>query len=197
MRAGLYLRVSTDSQTVENQRAPLMELAKQRGWSVKAYEETGSAVKARPVFDSLMTDARAGRLDVVAVAALDRLGRSLFDVLATVRELDRLGVAVVSLRESWLDTSGPARGLLIAVFAWVAEEERRILVERTRAGMDRARKAGKRIGRPRASSIMLGAAADLVAQGSSVRKAARAAGVSPQTLTRHLDALAARRNDER
>ncbi|NBD09642.1 recombinase family protein [Corallococcus silvisoli] len=198
--AALYLRVSTDKQTVDNQRAPLLALAEARGWTPRIYEETGSAVKARPVFDSLMADAKAGRVRAVVVVALDRLGRSMSGVIATVRELDRVGCVVVSLRESWLDTGGPARDLLLAVFGWVAQEERRILVERTIAGQDRARRqgtrSGKAIGRPRASSIMLGAGARWVAEGRSIRAAAKLAGVGEATLRRHLEALDARQDED-
>src|SRR5467141_1966984 len=77
------------------------------------------------------------------------LGRSMVGNLQAVLELDRIGVQIVSVREPWLDTSGPVRSLLIAIFSWVAEQERSRLIERTRAGLDRARREGKRIGRPR------------------------------------------------
>jgi DNA invertase Pin-like site-specific DNA recombinase len=70
--------------------------------------------------------------------------------LADVLELDRIGVTVVSVRESWLDTGGPVRSLLIAIFSWVAEQERARLIERTKAGLAAARRKGKRLGRPRA-----------------------------------------------
>ncbi|RJS26071.1 hypothetical protein DRW03_06325 [Corallococcus sp. H22C18031201] len=201
VRAALYLRVSTDTQTLDNQRAPLLALAEARGWTPQLYEETGSAVKSRPVFDGLMSDAKAGRVRAVVVVALDRLGRSMAGVIATVRELDRVGCTVVSLRESWLDTGGPARELLLAVFAWVAQEERRILMERTHAGIERARrqgtKSGKPIGRARSSSIMLGAGARMVQEGASIRRAAKTAGVGEATLRRHLRALEASQNAER
>lgn len=191
-RAALYLRVSTDGQTIENQRAPLEQLADARGWNATVYEETASGVKARPELERLTRDAHAGAVHVVAVVALDRLGRNMHEVLARVRELDACGCSVVSLRESWLDLGGPARALLIAIFGWLAEEERRILVERTRAGLERARREGTRLGRPPASLIHLGAAARRVAQGETVRGAARKEGVSPRTLRRHLAAVNAR-----
>ncbi|MBF5046406.1 recombinase family protein [Aggregicoccus sp. 17bor-14] len=80
----------------------------------------------------------------------------------TVLGLDRLGVPVVSVREPWLDNTGPVRSLLVAIFGWVAEQERSRLIERTRAGLARARAQGKRLGRPRASQFALASAADLV-----------------------------------
>lgn len=201
-RAALYLRVSTDGQTVENQRAELAQLAKARGWGKDLsppllwYEETASAARARPVLDRLMADARAGRIQAVAVWALDRLDRSMVGCLLRLVELDRLGVQVVSLRETWLDTGGPARSLLIAIFGWVAEQERARLIERTNAGIARARAEGKTFGRPRHPPVMLHAAADLVAAGVKVRTAAKAKGVPASTLRRFLAERAAGREGE-
>jgi len=186
-RAALYLRVSTEDQTKENQAPELRQLAERRGWEPVEYRETGSAAKVRPVLDRLMLDARAGRLGALVVWALDRLDRSHLGCMARVAELDRLGVLVVSVRETWLDTSGPARSLLVSVFAWAAEQERARLIERTRAGLDRARREGKRLGRPRASPIALAGAAHAIAQdGVSIREAARVFDVGDGTLRRYL-----------
>lgn len=187
-RAALYLRVSTEYQDEENQAPELHQLARRRGWDPIEYRERASAAKARPVLDRLMADARAGRLGAVVVWALDRLDRSHLGCMVRVAELDRLGVAVVSVREGWLDTSGPARSLLVSVFAWAAEQERARLIERTRAGLDRARREGKRLGRPAASPLKLAAAAERVREGVPLRQAAREAGVGAATLSRHLRA---------
>jgi DNA invertase Pin-like site-specific DNA recombinase len=162
----VYLRVSTDRQTVER-------LAMARGFEPVVFEEVESASKASPVLDRLLADAHAGRVAAVAVWALDRMHRSMTGAINTVLELDLLGVPVLSVREGWLDTSGPVRPLLVAIFGWVAEQERERLRERTRAGMERARREGKRIGRPPASPVMLHAARDLVATGTPVAEAAR------------------------
>ena len=104
----------------------------------------------------------------------------------TVLELDRLGVPVLSVREGWLDTSGPVRPLLVAIFGWVAEQERSNLVARTKAGLDRARRQGKRLGRPPASPVMLSAARDLVGAGIAVAEAARRKGLSRSSLRRFM-----------
>lgn len=133
-----------------------------------------------------MDDARRGKVRAVVVWALDRLDRNMLACLARVVELDRLGVTVVSVREPWLDTSGPTRSLVVAVFGWVAEQERARLIKRTSAGLARARREGKHIGRPRASAVMLHAAADLVTAGSSIWAAARAKGLPEATLRRFL-----------
>jgi DNA invertase Pin-like site-specific DNA recombinase len=104
----------------------------------------------------------------------------------TVLELDRLWVPVLSVREGWLDTSGPVRPLLVAIFGWVAEQERSRLIERTKAGLERARRQGKRLGRPPASQVTLHAARDLVVAGVPVAEAARQKGLSRSSLRRFL-----------
>ncbi len=184
--AALYVRVSTDKQTVENQIAELRQLAAARGFETVIYEEVESAAKARPVMERMIADARAGRVRAILVWALDRLHRSMIGSIQTVLECDRIGVPVISVREPWLDTSGPVRPLLVAIFGWVAEQERARLIERTKAGIERARRGGKRIGRPPASPVLLSAAADLVEAGASVSEAARRKGVKRTTLRRFL-----------
>lgn len=181
-----YLRVSTEGQTTENQRAEVERLARARGLEPVFFEEVESAARRRPVFEHVLSEARAGRVSAVAVWALDRLHRSMPGAVNTVLELDRLGVRVLSVREPWLDTSGPVRELLVAIFGWVAQQERERLRERTRAGLARAKAAGTRLGRPPASPVLLGAAADLVTGGVPVAEAARRKGVKRSTLQRHL-----------
>lgn len=148
-RATIYLRVSRGEQSIENQRPAVMRVVRARKLKlVETYEESTSAVKRRPAFERMMTDAHGGAYDVLVVWSLDRFGRSMVGNLQAVLELDRCGVEVVSVREPWLDTGGPVRALLIAIFGWVAEQERVQIVERTKAGIERARRRGIRIGRP-------------------------------------------------
>jgi putative DNA-invertase from lambdoid prophage Rac len=97
----------------------------------------------------------------------------------------------MSAREPWLDKDSPVRALLVAIFGWVAEPERTRLIERTKAGMARARRDGKRIGRPRTSTILLHAAAELVAAGVPLAQAARRKGVSRASLRRWMAERAA------
>jgi putative DNA-invertase from lambdoid prophage Rac len=181
--AALYLRVSTDKQTVENQRAEVEQLARARGFDVAVYEEVGSAVKARPVFQRLLADVRAGRVQAVACWSLDRLGRG-FEAFDTYRELARLNVRVLSVKEPWTDVAGPAQELLAAVMSWVSGFERQRLVDRTKAGLVRARAQGKRLGRPAASPLKVAAAVARVQGGASIREAAKAAGVGYGTVRR-------------
>ena len=188
-RVALYLRVSTDEQTTDNQRPDLERIANTRGWDIVAvYEEQASAVKVRPQFNNLMADAHAGKFDVVVVWALDRLGRSMVGNLTTVLKLDDMGVQVISAREPWLDMGGPVRPLLIAVFGWVAEQERIRIVERTKAGLDHARAKGIRLGRPKAR-IDLDAAFRFRAEGMSLRDVAKQMKVGTSTLHRALQGV--------
>jgi DNA invertase Pin-like site-specific DNA recombinase len=184
--AGIYLRVSTEGQTIETQRPDLERLAAARGWDPVWYEDVASGVKDRPALRRLVEDARLGKVTVVAVWAIDRLGRSMREVVKIIGDLDGYNVPLVSVRENWIEVSGPTRPLLISIMSWVAEMERARLVERTRAGMDQARRAGKRFGRRPTSPILLHAAADLVAQGVSIRTAATKKGVSKSALGRFL-----------
>ncbi len=148
-RAAVYLRVSTDRQDERNQEPECLRLSRARGWAPFVYRETESGAKAdRPVWRMVVESARRGEVQAVVVWSIDRIGRRMFQIVADVGELARLGCAVVSVREPWLDTSGPTRELLLSIFAWVSQYERERLQERTRAGMERARAAGKQIGRP-------------------------------------------------
>lgn len=190
--AAVYVRVSTEKQTATNQVAETLQLARARGYEPVLYEEVGSAVKARPVLERMLADARAGRIGAVVLWSLDRLHRSMPATINTVLELDRIGVAVLSVREGWLDTSGPVRGLMVAIMGWVASQERDRLIERTHAGLDRARREGKRLGRPPVSIVLVTAAADLVAGGMPVAQAAREKGVPRNSLRRYLASVAQR-----
>lgn len=190
LRAAMYMRVSTEDQTTENQRAELLAVAAARRLEVVAtYEETESGASDNlPELERLVRDARRGRAwDVLLIWSLDRLGRTLWREVDTVRELDRLGVNVISYTEPWLDTGGPARELLLLIFAWVAQQERTRLVERTRAGLERARRQGKALGRPR-RDVDLRYAHDQLAAGRPLAAIARAMGISSSTLERRLRA---------
>ncbi len=96
VRAALYVRVSTDRQTGENQHAELLQLAAARGFEPVIYEEVESAAKARPVFEKMLGDVRAGRARAILVWALDRMHRSMTGAISTVLECDRIGVPVIS-----------------------------------------------------------------------------------------------------
>jgi len=191
-KAALYLRVSTDKQHAENQLQEVEALARLRGFDPVVYGETiSAAAKKRPKFEEMMADARKGKLKAVAVWALDRLHRSMSGLVRDLAELERLGVRVLSVQESWVDVEGPQRELMIAIFGWVAQQERRMLIERTNAGLERARAAGTKLGRPRASPVLLASAVARVKAGGNVKHTAEALGLSERTLRRALKAPAA------
>src|SRR5512132_249968 len=149
LRAGLYARVSTnDQQTLAMQNRAMREYAARRGWMVALQvREVNSGAARREAREKLLEAARRREIDVVLVWRLDRWGRSVADLLATLQELEHLGVGFVSLTEA-LDLTTPAGRAMAGLLAVFAEFEREILRERVRAGLIHARQNGKRLGRP-------------------------------------------------
>jgi DNA invertase Pin-like site-specific DNA recombinase len=148
-RAGLYARVSTnDQQTIPLQMRALREYAARRGWTIAIQvKEVGSGASQRQLREKVLEAARRREVDVVLVWRLDRWGRSVADLLATLQELQHLGVGFVSLTEA-LDLTTPAGRAMAGLLAVFAEFERDILRERVRAGLAHARQNGKKLGRP-------------------------------------------------
>src|SRR5713101_9745480 len=153
-RAGLYARVSTnDQQTLPMQSHAMRVYAARRGWTIALQvREVGSGAAKREAREKLLEAARRREIDVVLVWRLDRWGRSVTDLLATLQELEHLGVGFVSLTEA-LDLTTPAGRAMAGLLAIFAEFEKEILRERTRAGLANARENGKRLGRPATAVI--------------------------------------------
>jgi putative DNA-invertase from lambdoid prophage Rac len=153
-RAGLYARVSTnDQQTLSMQSRAMREYAARRGWTIAMqFREVGSGAAKREAREKLLEAARRREIDVVLVWRLDRWGRSVTDLLATLQELEHLGVGFVSLTEA-LDLTTPAGRAMAGLLAVFAAFEREILGERTRAGLAQARLNGKRLGRPATAAV--------------------------------------------
>src|SRR6266853_673586 len=149
LRVGLYARVSTtDQQTIPLQMRTMREYAARRDWTIALQvREVGSGAAQRRLREQLLDAARRREIDVVLVWRMDRWGRSVADLLATLQELDHLGVGFVSLTEA-LDLTTPAGRAMAALLAVFAEFERDILRERVRAGLAHARQNGIRLGRP-------------------------------------------------
>jgi len=149
MRAAIYCRVSSEAQTVDNQLLEVRTYVTGRQRTVVG-EFSDQAVSgsrdSRPALDRLMVEARRGQLDVICVWSLDRFGRSLAHVVTAVQELHERGVAFVSLKEG-LDLSTAAGRLQLHILSALGEFERARLIERTRAGLARARRQGTRLGR--------------------------------------------------
>ena len=175
-RVGLYARVSTyDQKTLPLQIRAMREYAARRNWTiVKQVKEVGSGASQRELRETLITHARRREIDVVLVWRLDRWGRSVADLLATLQELQQLGVGFVSLTEA-LNLTTPTGRAMAGLLAVFAEFEREILRERVRAGLAHAREQGKRLGRPATAAV----------QANQVRKLYRA-GVSKAEIARRL-----------
>ena len=152
-RAAIYVRVSTDRQTIENQGRELRQIAERRGWEVvMEYSDTGiSGAKgrdSRPGLDQMLKDASRRRFDVVMAWAIDGLGRSLIDLLGTIQTLEACGVDLYLDQQS-IDTTTPAGRLMFQVTGAFAEFERSMIRQRIRAGLARAVQQGKHLGRPK------------------------------------------------
>jgi DNA invertase Pin-like site-specific DNA recombinase len=148
-RAGIYVRVSTNSQDTAMQEAELKESAERRGWPFIVYRDhaQSGAKEKRPGLDSMLADVRRGRISVVMVWALDRLARSVKHLVELAEEFNARGVHLVALKQS-IDTSSPAGMLTYVVLSAVAAFEREMLRERVRSGIRSAKLKGKRLGRP-------------------------------------------------
>src|SRR6202451_1417889 len=153
-RVGLYARVSTfDQHTIPLQIRTMREYAVRRGWTIALQvKEVGSGASQRQLREKLLDAARRREIDVVLVWRLDRWGRSVADLLATLQELEHLGVGFVSLNEA-LDLTTPAGRAMAALLAVFAAFEREILQERVRAGLAHARQNGKKLGRPATAAL--------------------------------------------
>ena len=176
-RVGLYARVSTlDQQTLPMQNRTMREYAARRGWSiVMQVREVGSGAAQREAREKLVEAARRREIDVVLVWRLDRWGRSLADLVVTLKELADLGVGFVSLTEA-LDLTTPIGRAMAGLLAVFAEFEHDVLRERVRAGLAEARRNGKSLGRPRTAAL----------HAAQVRRLYRS-GVSKAEIARRLD----------
>ena len=184
----IYARVSTDKQAVDMQLAELQDYLKKRGWGIsQEYIDqgyTGGNTK-RPAFSQMMEDARKRKFDVLLVWKLDRLGRSLKDLINTLDELGALGIDFISY-ENQLDTSTSTGKLVFHVIGAVAEFEKDIIRERVQAGLENAKRKGKRLGRPPVPDGVLGKAKALRAEGLSFRKIGKRLGVDEGTVRKRL-----------
>ncbi len=192
-RAALYIRVSTDGQTTDNQRLALEAVAAQRGWTITAvYEDAGiSGAKGRdqrPGLDALLKDASRGRFDVALVWAMDRLGRSLTGLLDTLGELEASRVDLV-LYQDGIDTTTPAGRMFFQVRGAFAEFEREMIRARVNAGLTRAKAAGKTFGRPKVGADVEAAVAARLAAGVGILKVGRELGVGTSTVQRIKSAM--------
>ena len=196
LRAAIYSRVSTAAQSTENQRYELERVSSARGWTVAAqYSDQGiCGAKGRgdrPGLDALLRAATRREIDLVAVWSLDRLGRSLQHLVETVNELQAVGVDLY-IHQQALDTSTPAGKLAFSVFGALAEYERELIRERVRAGIERAKRNGVKLGRPsNLNDTVRAAIVALRAKDVSIRRIASQLRVGTGTVYRVLAAAEA------
>ncbi|HEX4080091.1 MAG TPA: recombinase family protein [Rhizomicrobium sp.] len=187
-RVGFYLRVSTAEQTVANQRRELEAVAERHGWEVVAVfkDEGVSGTKGRdrrPGFDKLCQAVVRREIDQVAVWSVDRLSRSLKDLVSFLGELHAKGVDLY-LHQQGLDTATPAGKAMFQMIGVFAEFERAMIVERVKSGLARARNEGKRLGRPLLSAQKDRAVRALLAKQTGVVKTAKTVGVGVSAVQR-------------
>lgn len=186
-RVGLYARVSTlDQQTLPMQSRTMREYAARRGWTiVMQVREIGSGAAQREAREKLLEAARRREIDVVLVWRLDRWGRSLADLVVTLKELADLGVGFVSLTEA-LDLTTPIGRAMAGLLAVFAEFEHDVLRERVRAGLAEARLSGKRLGRPQTAALHAGMVRKLYRAGVSKAEIARRLNIGRTSVRRIL-----------
>lgn len=187
-RTGIYLRVSTDQQTTENQRRILMEVAERSGWTVvEVFEDQGvSGAKGRdkrPAFDALLKAVHRRQIDMVAAFAVDRLGRSLPDLVSFLSDIQASGCDLY-LHQQAVDTSTASGRMLFQMLAVFAEFEKSIITSRINAGLARARARGVTFGHPNLSLKVRQKVQKALADGHSIREVAKITGVSSASVGR-------------
>jgi DNA invertase Pin-like site-specific DNA recombinase len=187
-RVAIYLRVSTDKQTTDNQRRELEAVAERSGWAVvKVYEDAGiSGAKGRdkrPGLDAMMKAVNAKEFDMVAAWLVDRLGRSLTDLLGILQSLHEKGVGLF-LHQQGLDTTTTAGKAMFQMLGVFAEFERGIIRERVNAGLARAKAKGTKLGRRRVKPSVEARILELRANGDGMLKIGKALGIGTSVVQR-------------
>lgn len=188
MKAALYLRVSTDGQTTENQRMALEAVAVRKGWTItKVYEDAGiSGAKGRdkrPGLDAMLKDAARGRFGLLMFWSIDRVGRSAASVINTLADLDASGVAIYADKEG-MDATTPHGRAMLQMAAVLAEWERGMIRERINAGIVRAKARGVKFGKPPIAAEKEEQLRAKLAGGMGICKAAREVGVGTSSAQR-------------
>lgn len=187
MKTAIYLRVSTKQQDTSNQKKVLEEVAQRAGWEIVAvFEDEGiSGAKGRsdrPGLDNLLKAVTRREIDKVLVWSVDRLGRSLKDLISTLDEILNSG-AELYLHVQAVDTSTAAGKAMFQMLGIFAEFERGIIQERVRAGLEKARAKGVKLGRKRIAPILAKQIVSLSKAGLSQSKIAKRVGVSQPSVS--------------
>ncbi|MCA6104742.1 recombinase family protein [Bradyrhizobium australafricanum] len=191
-RVGIYLRVSTDTQTTANQRRELEAVAARSGWDIVGiYQDAGiSGAKGRaqrPGFDRLLKDATARKINLIAAWSVDRLGRSLQDLVGFLNELQALGCNLY-LHQQALDTTTPPGRAMFQMCGVFAEFERCIIRERVNAGLARAKASGTRLGRPTVAPAVEKRILALRKDGMGILRIGRTLGIGTSVVQRVVEA---------
>jgi DNA invertase Pin-like site-specific DNA recombinase len=191
MKAAIYSRVSTSKQDNENQLSQLREFAAKQGWTiVREYADviSGGGKKARNAFETMMTAASRHEFDCVLFWRLDRFSREgVRQTLRYLTYLDAWRIGWRSFQEQWFDSCGPFKDAVISIMATLAEQERLVISERTKAGLARAVRAGRVLGR-RPTKVDLQRALQFQREGLGLRPIARKLNISVNTLQKALKA---------
>lgn len=187
-RVALYLRVSTSEQTTENQRRELQAVGEKAGWEVvAAFEDAGiSGAKGRdkrPGYDAMLKAVTRREVDMVAAWSVDRLGRSMVDLVTFLGELHARD-ADLYLHQQALDTTTPTGRAMFQMMGVFAEYERAMIRERVNAGLTRAKAEGKKLGRPTVGAETEARIKELRAQGMGIVKVAKTLGVGVSAVQR-------------
>lgn len=187
-RAALYIRVSTDQQTTMNQRMVLEEVAARHGWNiVSIFEDAGiSGAKGRdqrPAFNDLHKAIARRDIDIVMSWSVDRLGRSLADLVAFLSDIQAKGCDLY-LHQQSIDTSTPSGKMMFQMLGVFSEFERAMIRSRVKAGLERTKARGTKLGRPSLAPIEVKQIRTSLEKGLSIRKAAKRHGVSTATIMR-------------
>lgn len=189
-KVALYLRVSTAQQTVENQRLELEKYAGRQDWSiVKVYEDSGisGSRSDRPALQAMLKDAAKGKFSILVVWKIDRLARSVADLLNILQVLRGHGVDFISTTQA-IDTTTSYGKMVMTFLGAIAEFERETIIERVKSGIQRAKEQGIRLGRPKAGVDVQRALA-MKQSGASLREIAKKLGVGTGTVYRALAAI--------
>lgn len=188
-RVGLYARISThDQKTLSLQLKQMRAYAKDRGWRVVfEVQDVGSGAEERPKREDILKAARRREIDLVLVWKLDRWGRSLVDLVTTIKELSGLGVGFISLTEA-LDLTTPTGRAMTGLLAVFAEFERDILRERIKAGIAHAKSQGRVFGRPKSAALRAPEVLRLKRQGLNHSAIARELRIGRTSVRRALEA---------
>ncbi|MGZ5471758.1 MAG: recombinase family protein, partial [Nitrososphaeraceae archaeon] len=198
-----YLRVSTEEQSVQTQKIAITRWAKDHDYQMLYFFEDPAVsgkipASSRKGFQDLMEFVRLSKVEAVLVYELSRVGRTFWDTLDAIKVIEEHSPLIsCSPRESFLQTTDPSiRKLMISILTWVAEREREMLVQRTKDGMNRARIAGKEIGRPE-KVIDKNNLIALLAENISRAKIARELRISKATLYKEFRRLNIHYNDSK